>query len=281
MKTDRFLLLTGGILAFIIILILLYSAAFLCAIVTNIPSTDSSKMMEKDFVYTGNLTGFDYAELNVSNINGKITLIPGEDDDYTFEIHARGTEKEFERLVVDYRESDALGVKTLSLLIRDKMDDDLRFNDRLVSDITITLPANKTYNMLVFDVNGNINIGEFDCNRVISSTVNGRLTSEASAGYAELITVNGDVEVTTESTSGSILVTTVNGDILIYIPKNSEFYVDANTAVPKREPISINVPVETVTSNMFTLVGNSPGYDGTGLKIYANAVNGDIRIRGI
>ncbi|MCD1293557.1 hypothetical protein CUJ83_00915 [Methanocella sp. CWC-04] len=294
MRSNEGSLLALGAIALFVIIVLLIGSVFLCAAITHIPKIgnyvdshpayyemDNSGLIQRDYYYNGSLAGFDTIELDVHNMNGNVIVKEGDADEYEIEVHAKGTEKDFANKYVEFVESGAAGTKTLKVAVKDHRWDDGRNFDRFYSDIIITLPKNKHYgDMQLNTVNGNVDVCDLSGDHLLMTAVNGKLTSSFNADNSELVNVNGNIYVTTSKTTGKITATTVNGNINMNVPENSEFKIEAHSASPV-DKISVSVPVKTSKNNGFTFIGETENYNGNGIVMNFNLVNGNIEIDSI
>jgi hypothetical protein len=278
MKLDKFLLIAVGVLVIIILIILaMGGAAFLCLFVTNSHNlVNEGPMIQKAYDYNGTLAGFDRVNLNVADINGDVVVREGDSDSFAITVNTQGMENDYNRYSVDFSQSDTPGNKTLKIGISKNNNISL-FNSRYSSDITITVPKGKLYEMDLNDANGNIDVGGFDCDSITASTANGRITSEANASSASYHTANGGIEARTAGQSGNIAAATANGDISIFVPQNTSVSVNAHIA---NGQITAAMPLETTEKSRFGLVGKTAGYS-NGLYLELNTLNGNIQVNNI
>jgi DUF4097 and DUF4098 domain-containing protein YvlB len=274
MKLDKFLIITvGALVAVILILLAMGGAAFLCLFVTQGPVTNEGPILQKSYDYNGTLSGFDKVNLEAININGLINVREGEGDDFAINVSTHGTEKDYERYKVEFTQSDSNGVKTLRLEIKDTKEP-RTLNMKYSSDITVTVPKGKQYDMSLVTVNGNVDLGNFTCGQVKVATVNGALYSRASAANATYVTVNGNIDVKTPAKKGDMFVNTVNGAIDISIPNDAPLYLNAHLVNGR---ISADVPLVVSEKSRLGLVGKTADYT-EGVHIETALVNGDIDI---
>ncbi|HTX44341.1 MAG TPA: hypothetical protein VMC61_06385, partial [Methanocella sp.] len=166
MEIDRFLLITvGALLAIIVILMALGGAAFLCLFITQGPVTNEGPLLQKAYDYNGTLSGFDRVNLEVIDINGDVNVKEGDGDAFAITVNTRGTDRDYERYKVEFTPSESGGVKTLRVEVKDLKEPRL-VNSRYVSDITVTVPKNKTYNADLVTVNGRVALGNLTCGQV-------------------------------------------------------------------------------------------------------------------
>ncbi len=278
MKLDRFLLIAVGALVVIILIILaMGGAAFLCLFVTNSNiMANQGPMIQKTYDYNGTLTGFDRVNINVGDFNGNIDVKEGDSDSYAITVNTQGTEKDYERYSVNFSQSDTPGNKTLNLTISNNNNVNL-ISSRYSSDMIITVPKGKLYNMDLNDANGNIDVDGFDCDGITAATANGMVTSGANASSASYRTANGGIEVRTSSTTGSVTAVTANGEISVFVPQNTPVSINAHLA---NGQITASMPLITSENSKFGLVGKTAGYS-NGLYLELNTMNGDIRVNNI
>lgn len=274
MKVDRFLLITvGALLAIIVILLAMGGAAFICLLFTGGPVTDEGPIVQKSYDFNGTLGGYDEVRLEVINVNGKVDVREGEGDVFTVSADTRGTEKDHERYMVEFTQPGSAGAKTLRVEVKD-LKGPRPDNSRYSSDITVTIPKNKTYDCELVTVNGRASLGNFTCGQVRMANVNGAVESGASAANATYATVNGRILVTTPAVKGDIFASTVNGGITISVPPGAPLRISAHTV---NGVISDAVPIEITEKSRLSLTGKTAGYT-EGLYIEAATVNGNIDI---
>jgi hypothetical protein len=274
MKVDKFLLITvGALLAIIVILLAMGGAAFLCLFVTQGPVINEGPLMQKAYDFNGTLGGFDKVRLEVININGEVNVREGDGDTFAIGVNTRGTERDYERYKIEFTQSESAGVKTLRLEVKNLKEPRLT-SSRYVSDITVTIPKNKTYNVELVTVNGRVALGNLTCEQVKMANVNGALESSASASNATYVTVNGRIDVSTSAVKGDIFANTVNGGITISIPKGAPVRINAHVV---NGGISNEVPIVISEKSRLGLIGKTANYT-EGLYIEATTVNGGIDI---
>ncbi len=278
MKTDKFLLLViGALLVIILILLAMGGAAFLClALSHNSIIVDNSKSVTRDQISNGSLAGFDQVDLTVHNINGNVQVKEGTDDSYTIEIHEKGTELSFQRYYVDFSETGTSGTKTLNLYVRDNLTGQPSTNTRYTADIIVSIPKNKTCNVDLAIVNGDIEAGSLSGHKAVMACVNGGITSSFSADSAIFTNVNGDITASTSKSAGNINANDVNGGIDISVPASAGFSVNAHIV---NGEISTDMALDTTEKSRFNVVGSTPGYSGNGLDLKLANVNGDITLK--
>jgi DUF4097 and DUF4098 domain-containing protein YvlB len=276
MKVDKFLLLALGALAVIIILLLaMGGAAFLCLALSHTTITDDTKTVYRDNVYNGSLAGTDLVALNVHGINGNVVVEEGAGDSYTVEVHEKGTERSFQRYVVEFSESGATGSKTIDVIVKDQWAGQPATNLRYSADITVTVPKNKTYSVDLATVNGDIDAASLSGDTAAMNNVNGDITSAFSADRATFANVNGGIDVTTKKNAGDITATSVNGNIAVTVPKDAGLSVNAHVV---NGDIKTYMALNTTEKSRFNVVGSTPGYSGNGFDLKLSLVNGDIKV---
>lgn len=278
MKIDKFLLIALGALVIILLLLLaLGGAAFLCMAIMHAPTiTDDTTVIYRDHAYNGTLGGFDQVTLNVHDINGNILVKEGAEDSYAIDVHEKGTERSFQRYRVEFNESTASGARTLDVTVRDLWKDQPMSSLKHSADITVTVPKNKTYNVELVTVNGDIDVGSFNGSKATMTCVNGVITSSFSADRATYSNVNGDVDATTMKTAGKIDVNSVNGGVYITVPKDAGLSVDARLV---NGGVRTYMALNTTEKTMFKVIGSTPGYGGNGIDIKIALVNGNIKVK--
>lgn len=278
MKTDKFLLLAvGALLIIILILLAMGGAAFLCLAVShNSIVVDNTKAVSRDQIYNGSLAGFDQVDLTVHNINGNVQVREGSGDSYAIEVHEKGTELSFQRYYVDFSEAGVSGTKSIDLNVRDNLTGQPTTNSRYTADIIVTVPKNKTYNVDLANVNGNIDAGALSGDKAAMTNVNGGITSYFSADSATFTNVNGGISAATSKSSGSITANDVNGDIEISVPSGAGFSMNAHLV---NGEIRTQMALNTTEKSRFNVVGTTPGYSGSGLSLELATVNGGITVK--
>lgn len=275
MKLDRFLLITvGALLVIVLILLAMGGAAFLCLFASKGPVTNEGPIIQKAYDYNGTLAGLDTVNLEVININGFVDVKEGDGDAYAINVNTRGTEKDHERFKVEFTQTETNGVKTLKLEVKDTKEP-RTFSSKYSSDVTVTIPKGKKYDMGLVTVNGNVDLGNFTCERVKAATVNGALGSRASAANATYVTVNGDIDVKTSAMKGDIFLNTVNGGVTVSVPRDASLSLNAHLV---NGAISCDLPLEVREKSRMGLVGKTAGYT-EGIYIETSLVNGNIDIR--
>ncbi|HTY89901.1 MAG TPA: DUF4097 family beta strand repeat-containing protein [Methanocella sp.] len=276
MKLDKFLLITVGAL-FVIVLILLAfgGAAFLCLVATRGPIINTGQVMQKSYDYNGTIAGYDTAGLDVTNINGPVTVREGDGDAYAIHVNASGTATDFERYKIEFTQADVSGVRVLKLEIRDTQEP-WTANSKFNSDITVTVPKSKKYDMTLVTVNGDVRLGEFNCGQLKMATVNGGLASKASSTNATMATVNGNIDIQTGALKGNIFLNTVNGHVAVTIPRDAPLSLNAHLV---NGVITEDLPLVVSEKSRVGLVGKTANYT-EGIYIETSIVNGDIDIRG-
>ncbi len=275
MKIDKFLLITvGALLAIIIILLAMGGAAFLCLLATNVPIANEGPLLEKNYAFNGTLGGFNKVDLQVSNINGIVNVREGEGDEYAIYVNTTGTARDHERYKVEFTQSESAGVKTLKLETKDTKEPRM-YNSRYVADITVTVPKGKQFDVALAAVNGRVDLGNLTCDEAKVATVNGDLSSGASAANGTYATVNGGIDIRTDAVKGKIFANSVNGGIAISIPQGSALSVNAHTL---NGHISSAAPIAIDRQSAHELVGKTANYT-EGLYIEAATVNGGIAIK--
>lgn len=278
MKTDKFLLLViGALLIIILILLAMGGAAFLCLAVShNTIVVDNTKAVSRDQIYNGSVAGFDQVDLTVDNINGNVQVKEGSGDSYAIEVHEKGTELSFQRYYVEFSESGTSGTKSIELNVRDNLTGQPATNTRYTAEITVTVPKNKTYDLDLVMVNGEINAGALSGNRATMTNVNGDINSQFSADSATFTNVNGGITATTSKSKGSITANNVNGDIEISVPSGAGFSMNAHLV---NGEIRTQMALNTTEKSRFNVVGTTPGYNGSGLSLDLSTVNGGIAVQ--
>lgn len=276
MKLDKFLLITVGALLVIVLILLAFGgAAFLCLVVTKGPVTNEGPIMQQSYDYNGTLTGYDRVDLEAGNINGFITVKEGDGDSYAFNVNARGTEKDFERYKVEFTQTDSNGVKALHIEVKDTREP-RTINTKYVSDITITVPKNRMYNLSAVSVNGDVDVGRLNCTDIMVATVNGAVASKAAAGNSTYVSVNGNIDIRTDAMKGGMSINTVNGAVTVTIPKDAPLSLNAHLV---NGAITEDLPLIVTEKSRLGLVGKTANYT-EGIYIETSIVNGDIDIRG-
>lgn len=276
MKYDKFLIIAvGALLAVILILLALGGGAFLCLLATKGPVTNDGPLMQKTYDYNGTLAGHDAAALDVTNINGLVDVREGDGDAFTVNVKTRGTELDYERYKVEFTQTDVAGVPTLKVEVRDTREP-RTVNARYVADITVTVPRNKTYVVNVVTVNGNVDLGAFNCTDIRLAAVNGALDSRASGANATMVTVNGNIGIRTDARKGDMFLNSVNGAITVSVPADAPVSLNAHIV---NGAISQNLPLVISAKSRLALVGKTEGY-ADGISIEATVVNGNIDVRG-
>lgn len=276
MKVDKFLLITVGALLVIILILLAFGgAAFLCLFATNGPQTNVGPVIQKSYDYNGSLAGYDVVSLDVTNINGFVNVKEGDGDSYAIDVDAHGTEKDFERYKVQFDQKDSNGVRTLNLQVVDTKEP-RTLNTKYNSDITVTIPKGKKYDISIVTVNGDVDLGTLDCGQVKMATVNGKLSSASNSTNATMVTVNGNIEVRTQETKGELFLNTVNGGVSISVPRDAPVSLNAHLVNG-----AINEDLKLVISEKshMTFVGKTANYT-DGVYIETSLVNGDIDVMG-
>ena len=278
MKTDRFLLLAvGALLIIILILLAMGGAAFLClALSHDSIVVDNSKAVSRDQVYNGSLAGFDQVDLTAHNINGDVQVIEGSGDSYAVEVHEKGTELSFQRYYVEFSEAGTSGTKSIELNVRDNLTGQPSTNTRYTADIIITVPKNRTYDVDLANVNGNIDAGALSGDKATMTNVNGGIMSYFSAETATFTNVDGGISAITSKNTGSISANDVNGDVEISVPSGAGFSMNAHLV---NGEIRTQMALNTTESNRFNVVGSTPGYNGSGLRLDLATVNGGITVK--
>jgi DUF4097 and DUF4098 domain-containing protein YvlB len=275
MKADKFLIITvGALMAVLLILLALGGATFLCLYATQGPVTSDGVLMQKTFAYNGSLSGIDRVDLRGININGNIVVKEGDGDAYFIDVNTHGTERDYQRYKVDFTQYDTNGVKTLRVEIRDTKEP-RAYSSRYTSDITITVPKSKTYDMDLVTVNGNIEMGNLSCGIVNAADVNGVISSRLNAANATFVTVNGNIDVKTPATKGMLSLNTVNGAITVSIPKDTPLSLSAHLM---NGAITNSVPIDVTEKSRMGLVGKTTGFN-DGIYIETALVNGNIDIK--
>lgn len=276
MKIDKFLLLALGALAVIIILLLaMGGAAFLCLALSHPTVIDDTKTAYRDNIYNGSLAGTDLVALNVHDINGNVMVKEGTGDSYTVEVHEKGTERSFERYVVEFGESGISGSKSIDVIVKDQWAGQPATNLRYSADITVTVPKNKTYSIDLATVNGDIDAASLSGDKATMENVNGDISSAFSADRATFTNVNGGIDVTTRKNAGSITATNVNGNIAVTVPNGAGMSVSAHVV---NGDIKTYMALNTTENSRFNVVGNTPGYSGNGFDLKLSLVNGNIKV---
>jgi DUF4097 and DUF4098 domain-containing protein YvlB len=275
MKLDKFLIITvGALVAVLLILLAMGGAAFLCLYATQGPVTNDGALMQKSYDYNGSLSGIDKVYLQGVNINGNIVVKEGDGDAYSIDVNTHGTDRDYQRYNVDFTQSVSNGVKTLRVEIKDTKEPKA-YNSRYTSDITITVPKSKTYDMDLVTVNGNVEMGEFNCGIVTVAGVNCAISSKAGAANATYVTVNGNIDVKSAATKGKISLNTVNGAITVSIPKDTPLSLNAYLM---NGGISNSIPIDVTEKGRMSLVGKTAGFT-DGIFIETALVNGNIDIK--
>ena len=278
MKTDKFLLLAvGALLIIILILMAMGGAAFLClALSHNSIIVDNTKAVSRDQIYNGSVAGFDQVDLTVHNINGNVQVNEGSGDSYAIEVHEKGTELSFQRYYVEFSESGTSGTKSIDLNVRDNLTGQPATNTRYTADIIVTVPKNKTYNVDLAVVNGNIDAGALSGDKATMANVNGGINSQFNADSATFTNVNGEISATTSKNTGRITANNVNGNIEISVPSGAGFSVNAHLV---NGDIRTQMTLDTTEKSRFNVVGSTPGYNGSGLSLELATVNGGIMVK--
>jgi DUF4097 and DUF4098 domain-containing protein YvlB len=291
MKFDRFLLLTIGALAVMIIIGMLLGAAFFCTVCNNVmkygpafeygglEEYDNIKVINKDYNFNGSLAGYNNVQLEVHNINGKVTIKEGSTDEYKIMVDASGTERDFVIMDILFDESASGETKKLKMFVEKKEPNKVySLSSKFQTEITIILPGNKTYSdMQIYTVNGNIDLADFSGNELVMNIVNGNIYSRFNADNYDLNMVNGNIDISTLKTQGTITANTVNGNINLKLPKNTQFKIDTASINPGAVSI-IDIPMKYDEKSRFSVKGQTAGYAGTGFDINMNTVNGRIDI---
>ena len=276
MKPDRFLLIAvGGLVVILLMIILLGGLALLLLIVIKAgPFSGNGAVLQKTYDYNGSLSGFDNVSLQVKDFSGFIIVKEGPADTYDISVDTHGTQSDYDRYGVIFGQSGSSGTRMLSLTITDNSPIIPSPSSQYASDITITLPADKTYDMDLGDANGLISVGEFNCGALTLSTANGDLTSGASATRASYNTFNGRIDISTGSTSGSINAGTDNGGVSVTVPPGAGVSLNARLTNGR---ISTNLPINVTSKGLFYLAGATPGFN-NGLSLNLSTFNGDISV---
>jgi hypothetical protein len=275
MKIDKFLLITvGALLAILIVLLAMGGAAFLCMLATHGPLANDGPLLEKSYDFNGTLDGYSEVGLQVRDVNGFIKVIEGEGDAFDIRVNTSGTARNHQRYKVEFTQSESAGVKALKLEVKDTWEPGA-YSSRYVSDITVTVPKDRLYDMMLATVNGPVDAGNFTCDHAMLATVNGEVVSGVSAANATYAAVNGGIDVRTGAIKGKIFAHLVNGDIDISIPQGSALSLNAHVV---NGNIANALPIVVDDKSRWGLVGKTENY-AEGLYIEAATVNGGIAIK--
>jgi hypothetical protein len=276
MKPDRFLFIAVGVLLVILLMVILLGGLallFLIAIKAG-PFAGNGTVLQKTYDYNGTLSGFDHVSLQVKDYNGFIIVREGPADTYDISVDTHGTQSDYDRYGVVFGQSGSSGTKMLSLTITDNSSIIPSPAGQYSSDITITLPADKTYDLGLTNANGLIDVGGLNCGALTMSTANGDLTSGANATSASYNTFNGRIDIRTGITSGSIDAGTDNGGVSVTVPQGAGVSLNARLTNGR---ISTDLPIDVTSKGLFYLAGNTPGFS-NGLSLNLSTLNGDISV---
>lgn len=276
MRPDRFLLIAVGVLVVILLMAILLGGAvllFLIAIKAG-PFGGGGAVLQKTYDYNGTLSGFDQVSLQVKDFNGFIIVKEGPADTFDISVDTRGTQGDYDRYGVSFGQSGSSGTEALNLTIVDNNPIMPSLGSMYESDITVTLPADKTYDMDLGDANGLIDVGGFNCGVLTMGTANGDLTSGANATRASYNTFNGRIDISTRSSSGIINAGTDNGYVSVTVPSGAGVSLNARVANGR---ISTNLPINVTGRGIFSLAGTTPDYS-NGISLNLSTMNGDISV---
>jgi len=279
MKPDKFLIIAiGALLLILIIIIILGGAAILCLLTLKAgPITGGGALLQKTYDYNGTLSGFDQVNLQVNDLNGNIIVKKGDSDNFDISVNTQGTKSDYSYYNVSFSQSGASGSKTLGLKITNNGIITPPFNSQYHSDIIVTIPDDKTYDMDLGNANGRIEAGQFNCNMLTMNTANGGLISMANATTASYNTANGLINITTSALSGSINASTFNGEIDVTVPSAAGVSINAHLV---NGEISTNLPLDVTDKGILSFAGKTPNYS-NGLSLDLSTMNGNINVNAV
>ncbi len=213
-----------------------------------------------------------YASIEVKNVNGKITLQPGDSDHYHIEITKKSRSEENLEHIEVHREIDADGIK-LDVHIPKKKGWFSMGQIQGSVEIVITAPATADLTN-IRTVNGSVEITGF-INGINASSVNGVIQARDVSGSAHFDTVNGSIRASFRDlgSSDDLSFSSVNGGISLQFP--ADLNADLRTSVVNGR-IHCDFPITLSDGASSRKLRGRIGEGGAELK--ASTVNGTIRL---